>query len=140
MVPLTRFANVSGIPVTEFARGMEKIPHAFMLRSHWVGLADIEWLFQHVPNFVGIQGGEHLSSLYRNNQDGDMRYHHRLTRLCAKYGMFFQEADGTYKDDKWQAVFASLDGIKPWNIGNYSDDAGKRYATTNYWAQDLALT
>lgn len=93
-----------GVPVTEFARGMEKLPYAFMLRSHWVGLADIEWLFQHVPNFVGIQGGEHLSSLYRDGKDGDMRYHHRLTRLCAKYGMFFQEADGTYKDDKWQEL------------------------------------
>jgi hypothetical protein len=31
-----------------------------------------------------------------------MRYHHRLTRICAKYGMLYQEADGTYKDDKWQ--------------------------------------
>ena len=93
-----------GVPVTEFARGMEKLPYSFMLRSHWVGLADIEWLFQHVPNFVGIQGGEHLSSLYRDSKDGEMRYHHRLTRLCAKYGMFYQEADGTYKDDKWQEL------------------------------------
>ncbi len=91
-----------GVPVTEFARGMEKLPYAFMLRSHWVGLADIEWLSQHVPNFVGIQGGEHLSSLYRGGED--TAYHHRLTRLCAKYGMFYQEADGTYKDDKWQEL------------------------------------
>lgn len=93
-----------GVPVTDFARGMEKLSYAFLLRSHWVGLADIEWLFQHVPNFVGIQGGEHLSSLYRDSKDGEMRYHHRLTQLCAKYGMFYQEADGTYKDDKWQEL------------------------------------
>lgn len=91
-----------GLPVTDFARGMERLPHALLLRSHWVGLADIEWLFQHVPNFAGIQGGEHLSALYRDSKDGEMRYHHRLTRLCAKYGMVYQEADGTYKDDKWQ--------------------------------------
>jgi len=92
------------LPVTEFARGLEKLPHAIMLRSHWVGLADIEWLCQHVPNFIGIQGGEHLSSLYRDNKDGDMRYHHRLTKICAKYGLLYQEADGTYKDDKWQEL------------------------------------
>ena len=93
-----------GMAVTDFARGMEKLPHPIMLRSHWVSLADLEWLFQHVPNFVGIQGGEHLSSLYRDNKEGEMVYHHRLTRLCAKYGMFYQEADGTYKDDKWQEL------------------------------------
>jgi len=91
-----------GIPVTDFARGMDKLPHAIMLRSHWVGLADLEWLFQNVPNFVGIQGGEHLSDLYQNGKDGATTYAHRLTRLCAKYGMIYQEADGTYKDDKWQ--------------------------------------
>ena len=56
--------EAKGIPVTDFAQGMEKLPYAIMLRSHWVGLADIEWLCQHVPNFTGIQGGEHLSSLY----------------------------------------------------------------------------
>ena len=75
--------EAKGIPVTDFARGMEKLPYAIMLRSHWVGLADIEWLCQHVPNFTGIQGGEHLSSLYRDSQDGEMRYHHRLTKICA---------------------------------------------------------
>ena len=91
-----------GLPVTDFARGMDKLPHAIMLRSHWVGLADLEWLFQNVPNFVGIQGGEHLSDLYQNGKDGATTYAHRLTRLCAKYGMIYQEADGTYKDDKWQ--------------------------------------
>jgi hypothetical protein len=91
-----------GIPVTDFARGLEKLPHSIMLRSHWVGLADIEWLCQNVPNFIGIQGGEHLSDLYQDGQDGRMRYSHRLTRICAKYGMIYQEADGTYKDNKWQ--------------------------------------
>ena len=94
--------EAQGIPVTDFARGMEKLPHPILLRSHWVGLADIEWLFQNVPNFAGIQGGEHLSDLYRESPKGEMRYAHRLTRLCAKYGMIYQEADGTYKDDKWQ--------------------------------------
>ena len=92
-----------GIPVTDFARGMDKLPHSLMVRSHWVSLADIEWLFQNVPNFVGMQGGEHLSSLSRGG--AEMLYHHRLTKLCAKYGMVYQEADGTYADDKWQDLW-----------------------------------
>lgn len=91
-----------GLTVEEFARGMDKLPHSIMLRSHWVGLADIEWLCQHVPNFIGIQGGEHLTDLYKDGKDGAMTYAHRLTRLCAKYGCLYQEADGTYKEDKWQ--------------------------------------
>lgn len=128
-----------GIPVREFARGMEKIPHAFMLRSHWVGLADIEWLFQRVPNFVGIQGGEHLSSLYRDNKDGDMRYHHRLTRLCAKYGMFFQEADGTYKDDKWQELMekqgAFVREFGPWLVLSQKNNIIRR----QFYSQSAAL-
>ena len=92
----------SGKPVTEFTRGMERMPYAFLLRGHQVSLADYEWLFRHVPNFVGVQSGEHLSWLY--NGSADMRYTHRLVKLCAKYGMFFHEADGTYKDDKWQLL------------------------------------
>lgn len=128
-----------GIPVTEFARGMEKLPYAFMLRSHWVGLADIEWLFQHVPNFVGIQGGEHLSSLYRDSKDGDMRYHHRLTRLCAKYGMFYQEADGTYKDDKWQELMdqqgAFVREFGPWLVLSQKNNIIRR----QFYSQSAAL-
>ncbi len=128
-----------GVPVTEFARGMEKLPYAFMLRSHWVGLADIEWLFQHVPNFVGIQGGEHLSSLYRDSKDGDMRYHHRLTRLCAKYGMFFQEADGTYKDDKWQELMdqqgAFVREFGPWLVLSQKNNIIRR----QFYSQSAAL-
>jgi hypothetical protein len=128
-----------GIPVTEFAKGLERLPYAVMLRSHWVGLADIEWLFQHVPNFVGIQGGEHLSSLYRDGKDGDMRYHHRLTRLCAKYGMFFQEADGTYKDDKWQELMdqqgAFVREYGPWLVLSQKNNIIRR----QFYSQSAAL-
>jgi hypothetical protein len=128
-----------GVPVTDFARGMEKLPHALMLRSHWVGLADIEWLFQHVPNFVGIQGGEHLSSLYRDSKDGEMRYHHRLTRLCAKYGMVYQEADGTYKDDKWQELLdeqgAFVREFGPWLVLSQKNNIIRR----QFYSQSAAL-
>jgi hypothetical protein len=128
-----------GVPVTDFARGMEKLPHALMLRSHWVGLADIEWLFQHVPNFAGIQGGEHLSSLYRDSKDGEMRYHHRLTRLCAKYGMIYQEADGTYKDDKWQELMdqqgAFVREFGPWLVLSQKNNIIRR----QFYSQSAAL-
>lgn len=131
--------EAKGIPVTEFARGMERLPTAIMLRSHWAGLADIEWLFQHVPNFVGIQGGEHLSSLYRDNKEGDMRYHHRLIRLCAKHGMFHQEADGTYKDDKWQELM-DLQGaftreFGPWLVLSQKNNIIRR----QFYSQGAAL-
>lgn len=99
-----------GLTITEFMRGVDKLPHAIMIRSHhptWVNLPDLEWVCQHVPNFIGIQGGETLSTLYAENKErdkvnGDSAYHRRMTMVCAKYGMLYQEADGTYKDDKWQ--------------------------------------
>ena len=131
--------EAKGIPVTDFARGMEKLPHAIMLRSHWVGLADIEWLCQHVPNFIGIQGGEHLSSLYRDSKDGDMRYHHRLTKICAKYGMIYQEADGTYKDDKWQELMdqqgAFVREYGPWLVLSQKNNIIRR----QFYSQSAAL-
>jgi hypothetical protein len=118
---------------------MERLPHALLLRSHWVGLADIEWLFQHVPNFVGIQGGEHLSSLSRDSRDGEMRYHHRLARLCAKYGMFYQEADGTYKDDKWQELMdkqgAFMRELGPWLVLSQKNNIIRR----QFYSQSAAL-
>lgn len=46
----------------------------------------------------------------------------------------------TVPDARWQAVFARLQGVKPWNVGNFSTEAGRKYATMNYWADDLALT
>lgn len=99
----------AGLTIDRFARGMDKLPCSVMVRSHhptWVGLADIEWLCRNVPNFIGIQGGETLSSLYAESRrpggEGDADYHRRMTMVCAKYGKVYQEADGTYGPDKWQ--------------------------------------
>jgi hypothetical protein len=104
-----------------------------------VGLADIEWLGQHVPNFIGIQGGEHLSSLYRDNKDGDMRYHHRLTKTCAKYGLIYQEADGTYKDDKWQELMDQqgpfVREFGPWLVLSQKNNIIRR----QFYSQSAAL-
>jgi hypothetical protein len=38
----------------------------------------------------------------------------------------------------WSNIFRSLDGYSPWNTGNYTTVGTNRYATTNYWAADLA--
>lgn len=127
------------LTVQEFARGMDKLPYCFLLRSHWVSLADIEWLFQNVPNFIGIQGGEHLSDLYRNSKLGETVYAHRLLRLCAKYGMVFQEADGTYKDDKWQDMMDRegpfIRQFGPWLILSQKNNIIRR----QFYSQSAAL-
>lgn len=128
-----------GMRVTDFARGLEKLPHPIMLRSHWVSLADIEWLCQNVPNFIGIQGGEHLSDLYHNGKDGAMTYAHRLTRICAKYGMLYQEADGTYKDDKWQDLMdrqgAFIRQYGPWLVLSQKNNIIRR----QFYSQSAAM-
>jgi hypothetical protein len=38
----------------------------------------------------------------------------------------------------WTNVYRSFDGYCPWNTGNYSVDGTNKFATTSYWAQDLA--
>jgi hypothetical protein len=128
-----------GMTVTDFARGMEQLPHATMLRSHWVSLADIEWLAQHVPNFIGIQGGEHLSDLYSSGKDGATTYAHRLTRICAKYGMIYQEADGTYKDDKWQDLMDKqgpfIREFGPWLVLSQKNNIIRR----QFYSQSAAM-
>jgi hypothetical protein len=47
--------------------------------------------------------------LYREDRgpavDGDADYHRRMTMICAKYGRIYHEADGTYRDDKWQELW-----------------------------------
>lgn len=101
-----------GLTIDRFVKGLEKLPYSIMIRSHpptWVNLPDLEWVCQNLPNFVGIQGGETLSNLYAeargNKSPGDADYHRRMTMICAKYGKIYHEADGTYRDDKWQDLF-----------------------------------
>lgn len=38
----------------------------------------------------------------------------------------------------WANVFRRFDVYSPWNVGNYSIDGANKYASTAYWAQDLA--
>ena len=100
----------AGLTISEFMRGVDRLHHPILMRTHnpgaaledWCSLADIEWVFQHVPNFVGIQGGESLSWFFE--RPDATAFTHRLLRLCAKYGKFFQEADGTYGPNKWQLL------------------------------------
>ena len=42
-------------------------------------------------------------------------------------------------DPEWQAFYRRFDAYSPWNPGNYLiDSAGRKYANTSYWADDLA--
>jgi hypothetical protein len=38
----------------------------------------------------------------------------------------------------WNSAFRRFDVIQPWNVGNVTLSNGQKYATTNYWMQDLA--
>ena len=38
----------------------------------------------------------------------------------------------------WSSVFRRFDVYSPWNVGNYSIAGTTKYASTAYWAQDLA--
>ncbi len=99
-----------GLTIQEALAGVDKIPHPFLMRTHpptQISLADIEWVCQNFPNFIGIQGGETIKKLYEpaTPRTGDGEYHRRMVMLLAKYGRFFHEADGTYKDDAWQDLW-----------------------------------
>jgi hypothetical protein len=38
----------------------------------------------------------------------------------------------------WANAFRRFDVISPWNVGNVTISQGQKFATTNYWRQDLA--
>jgi hypothetical protein len=42
------------------------------------------------------------------------------------------------KDPEWARAFRRFDVISPWNVGNVSDEKGRKEAATGYWKQDLA--
>ena len=105
-----------GVPMDVFARGMDQQPYAIMLRGfgpsyheEWAAPADYEYLFQHAPNCIGIQGGESLNILYEGAIPH--RYAQRLLVLCAKYGKIYHEADGTYGSNKWEALMAQAPDV-----------------------------
>jgi hypothetical protein len=135
-----------GLTIDRFVQGLEKLPYAILIRSHpptWVNLADLEWVCQNLPNFAGIQGGETLSNLYaqpRPGQDnGDADYHRRMTMICAKYGKIYQEADGTYRDDKWQDLMdkqgAFMRQYGPWLVLTQKNNIIRR----QFYSQSAAL-
>jgi len=134
-----------GLTIEKFAQGMDKLPHAILVRSHpptWVGLADLEWLCQHVPNFIGIQGGETLSLLFaedRGQNNGDADYYRRMLQVLAKYGLMYQEADGTYKDDKWQELMDKqgpfIRQYGPWLVLTQKNNIIRR----QFYSQSCAL-
>ncbi len=39
----------------------------------------------------------------------------------------------------WRSLYHKLDGISPWNVGNYgTDNKGEKHASTGYWKDDKA--
>lgn len=72
--------------------------------SEWMPLADLEQIFQTYPNVIGAIAGETLSAHY-DGQDKRM-YTSRLLKLCAKYGKYFYDADGSYPhENKYQTLY-----------------------------------
>ncbi len=41
------------------------------------------------------------------------------------------------KDPEWARAFRRLDVISPWNVGNYSERAGRRVPATGTWKEDI---
>jgi hypothetical protein len=98
------------LTIEEALKGVDTLPHPFLMRTHpptQITLADIEWTCQKFPNFLGIQGGETIKKVYEKAKGGtgDGDYHRRMVKILAKYGRFYHEADGTYKDDAWQDLW-----------------------------------
>lgn len=98
------------LTIEEALKGVDTMPHPFLMRTHpptQITLADIEWTCQKFPNFLGIQGGETIKKVYEKvkGDTGDGDYHRRMVKILAKYGRFYHEADGTYKDDAWQDLW-----------------------------------
>lgn len=42
------------------------------------------------------------------------------------------------KDAAWAKAYRRLDVISPWNVGNVTQEGGRKYAATGYWKDDLA--
>jgi len=41
------------------------------------------------------------------------------------------------KNPEWQRAFRRFDVLSPWNVGNFSVQAGEKHAGTDYWKEDL---
>lgn len=44
----------------------------------------------------------------------------------------------TERDAEWARAFRRFDVISPWNVGNVTQQGGRKYAATDYWKDDLA--
>lgn len=97
------FEPLAGSEMRFFTRSL----HPGSMAETFASLSEVEALFRDNPNSIGICTGEAMSALYRS--EVDIRYTHRLIRLCAKYGKLFYIADGTYpKDDKWVSMYSKV--------------------------------
>jgi len=73
--------------------------------GHYADLAEIEWLFQHCPNVVGVTIAETFWA-YGERERQETPYYQRLLPLCAKYGRYCIEGDGNWGRFNWDRLFA----------------------------------
>ncbi len=77
----------------------------------WEPLAELEWVFQHVPNVHGVLSGEtfwvYSNVQWKPEAREVIRYMERIIQLCAKYGKYYLMADGNWMESwKWDRYFA----------------------------------
>ncbi|MBI1373669.1 MAG: hypothetical protein GC159_13145 [Phycisphaera sp.] len=97
------------------------------------GLPEIEWLFQHCPNVIGVSYAEFTRELWTRPWEQD--HLAALIELCARYGRYLMWADGISGADPWLAFcdaprFASL--LK--RYGDHIVLGHKSNISVNAWA------
>lgn len=106
----TAFVVADKFNIIELLSPLSQTGQKAFLRTHhphvitrWTPLAEVELAFQKYPNIIGAMGGEALTQYYRGGVETD--YIERLIKLCAKYGRYIYEADGTYPvENKWEML------------------------------------
>ena len=73
--------------------------------STYADLAEIEWLFQHCPNVLGVVIAETFWA-YGERERQETPYYQRLLQLCAKYGRYCIQGDGNWGRFNWDRLFA----------------------------------
>jgi hypothetical protein len=126
--------------ITNAMQGVNQLPYPIIIRKDQrdlagrMDLADLEWIFQNVTNVIGVQGGEQMDSFYSSDP-----YTRRMVMLCAKYGMWYHEADGIYTTDKWYSLMQQQ-GSFITNYGHYLILSQKNnIQTAQHYSQSASL-
>ena len=114
------------------------------LARDWKWLVD-EMKITDDPRYLRHDGKPVLAIFGFYDDRFDSQIAHRIIdafKTQDKYGVTLIGGCQWYwrstKDTGWAEAFRRLDVISPWNVGNVSGRGGRRFASTGYWAQDLA--